>query len=596
VDIAIIELPESWEFTSLESILSELEIGSRPKGGVQNIRDGVPSLGGEHLATFGEFNFNKIKYVPEEFAEKQNRGWIQPNDILIVKDGATTGKTSFVSKTFRYKKALINEHVFRCKVAKGISPEYVFMFLVSEVGTKEILKDFRGAAQGGISRNFAKLVTLPLAPTNEQKRISLKVETLRSHSSKARKALEAIPPLLEKFRQSVLSSAFRGDLTADWRAQNPDIEPAEKLLERIRIERRKRWEKAELAKMKAKGQTPKNDKWKEKYKEPEPVDTTDLPELPEGWSWESLERICSKITDGTHHSPSNGPEGDYMYLTSKNVRQWKLDLNNITYIDEKTHKEIYARCDVKRDDILYVKDGANTGIAALNTIDEPFSLLSSVGVFRPETGIVPAYLMFYLNSPLTRERMLSQIAGIAITRLTLTKLNKTIVAIPPLQEQQVISNIVEKSIGKADSLEELSMTQLSFLSKLDQSILSKAFRGELVPQDPNDEPASKLLERIKQEKTSLEAGKKQRGKAGRKKGIRKKESTAMAKKKERRPLVEVLQPHSSGLSPEELFSQAGFDEHLVDEFYVELKNEVVGGNIIEDRPDKERVILRLNVA
>lgn len=131
---------------------------------------------------------------------------------------------------------------------------------------------------------------------------------------------------------------------------------------------------------------------------------------------------------------------------------------------------------------------------------------------------------------------------------------------------------------------------------LDQSILAKAFRGELVPQDPNDEPASQLLERIKLEKASLEAEKKQKGKAGRKKAIRKKKATAMAKKNERRPLVEVLQPHSSGLSPEELFQQAGFDEYLVDEFYIELKNEVVSGNIIEDRPDQERVILRLNAA
>ena len=80
-------------------------------------------------------------------------------------------------------------------------------------------------------------------------------------------------------------------MTADWRAQNPDIEPAEKLLERIRKERRKRWEEDELAKMKAKGKTPKDDKWKNKYKEPEPVDTTDLPELPEGWCWTKIETI-----------------------------------------------------------------------------------------------------------------------------------------------------------------------------------------------------------------------------------------------------------------------------------------------------------------
>jgi type I restriction enzyme S subunit len=94
-----------------------------------------------------------------------------------------------------------------------------------------------------------------------------KIEALTARSRKAREALEAIPELLDQFRQSVLAAAFRGDLTADWREQNPDVEPAEALLERIRVERRKRWEEAELEKMRAKGKEPTNDKWKAKYKD-----------------------------------------------------------------------------------------------------------------------------------------------------------------------------------------------------------------------------------------------------------------------------------------------------------------------------------------
>ena len=93
-----------------------------------------------------------------------------------------------------------------------------------------------------------------------------------------------MPPLLEKLRQSILAAAFRGDLTKDWRAKHPDVEPASKLLERIRVERRKKWEEAELAKMKAKGKAPRDDRWKGKYKEPEAVDATGLPGLPEGWA------------------------------------------------------------------------------------------------------------------------------------------------------------------------------------------------------------------------------------------------------------------------------------------------------------------------
>jgi len=521
VDIELIEPLESWEYTSLESILLELEIGSRPKGGVQNIRDGVPSLGGEHLAIFGDFNFNKIKYVPEEFAEKQNRGWIQPNDILIVKDGATTGKTSFVGETFPYKKALINEHVFRCKVANGISPEYVFMFLVSEAGTKEILKDFRGAAQGGISRNFAKLVTLPLAPTNEQKRISLKIESLRSHSSKARKCLDAILPLLENFRQSVLSSAFRGDLTADWRAQNPDIEPAEKLLERIRKERRKRWEENELTKMKVKGQTPRDDNWKKKYKKPELVDTTGLPELPDGWCWVPLSHlIIEGPTNG--YSPKGGPDAQgTSSLKLSATTSGKLILN------EDTIKPLYETIDPKSKhwlqvgDILIQRANSIEYLGATAYFDGPSSkyiypdLMMRIRTFGE---VLRKWLWKYCNSMYCREYFRSKATGTAgnMPKINGKVLKETPVPIGPYHEIEQSIKILDNLEKKRGSIADFVNKSLSEISFLDQSILSKAFRGELVPQDPNDEPVSQLLERINQEKVTLKAGKKKTVKVTRK--------------------------------------------------------------------------------
>ena len=118
------------------------------------------------------------------------------------------------------------------------------------------------------SQDKIRAARFPLPPLNEQRRIVAKLEALLARSRKAREALDAVPALLERFRQSVLAAAFRGDLTADWRAQNPDVEPASKLLERIRAERRRRWEEAELERMVARGKPPKDDRWKAKYEEP----------------------------------------------------------------------------------------------------------------------------------------------------------------------------------------------------------------------------------------------------------------------------------------------------------------------------------------
>ena len=121
-----------------------------------------------------------------------------------------------------------------------------------------------------------------------------------------------------------------------------------------------------------------------------------------------------------------------------------LDLSNISYISEEDHKAIYTRCPVKTGDVLYIKDGANTGLAAINTLTEEFSLLSSVAVMRGKPGILEnRYLAFYLNSDWGRQSMLSLIAGVAITRLTLTKLNAALIPLPPLATQQAIVAEIE---------------------------------------------------------------------------------------------------------------------------------------------------------
>ncbi len=156
-------LLKDWKLIKLKEVYLELQSGKRPKGGVQDIKEGIPSLGAEHLNKNGGFKFEKIKYVPIEFANQMQKGIIKENDIIVVKDGATTGKTSFVNNSFPFKFAVINEHVFIVRIdEKQVLPKFAFYKLFSSQGNKEILQDFRGAAQGGISSNFINLVEIPL--------------------------------------------------------------------------------------------------------------------------------------------------------------------------------------------------------------------------------------------------------------------------------------------------------------------------------------------------------------------------------------------------------------------------------------------------
>src|SRR5690606_37848876 len=131
---------------------------------------------------------------------------------------------------------------------------------------------------------------LPLAPLDEQRRIVAKIEELFSDLDAGVAALERAKAKLKRYRAAVLKAAVEGRLTAEWRMQQPDFEPASKLLERILKERRRKWEEEQLRKYEAQGKKPPKN-WKDKYKEPEPVDASDLPPLPEGWCWASVDQL-----------------------------------------------------------------------------------------------------------------------------------------------------------------------------------------------------------------------------------------------------------------------------------------------------------------
>jgi type I restriction enzyme M protein len=154
--------------------------------------------------------------------------------------------------------------------------------------------------------------------------------------------------------------------------------------------------------------------------------------------------VCERIMDGTHFSPKSYEQGDYRYITAKNIKEWGLALDDVTYLSKSDHDEIYRRCPVRKGDVLYIKDGATTGIATINPLNEEFSLLSSVAVLRGKEGVLDnRFLAHYLNSPRGKSRMLGMVSGVAITRLTLTKINDAEIHLPPLNIQKEIVAEIE---------------------------------------------------------------------------------------------------------------------------------------------------------
>ena len=156
----------------LSKLLLTLENGSRPPGGVGQVRNGIPSLGAEHISTDGKFSLANIKFIPEDFFNRMSRGIIKKHDVLVVKDGATTGKTAFVDDNFPFEKAAVNEHVFILRPDQELLlSEFLFFFLYSAWGQAQIEREFHGGAIGGINQTFADHLEIPLPPLPEQRRI-----------------------------------------------------------------------------------------------------------------------------------------------------------------------------------------------------------------------------------------------------------------------------------------------------------------------------------------------------------------------------------------------------------------------------------------
>ena len=219
-------------------------------------------------------------------------------------------------------------------------------------------------------------------------------------------------------------------------------------------------------------------------------------EIPDGWCWCNITDVTNKITDGTHNSPINNLKGDYKYITAKNIKPQGVVLDNISYVSKDIHDEIYARCNPEKGDILYIKDGATTGVVTINNLDEPFSLLSSVALIKPSKHIFNKYLLYYLQSSLCYESVRESMKGVGITRITLKQIEKWVLPLPPIKEQNRIINEIDRWFYLLNIIENGKINLQTCIKETKSKILDLAIHGKLVPQDPTDEPAAELLKRI----------------------------------------------------------------------------------------------------
>ena len=305
-------------------------------------------------------------------------------------------------------------------------------------------------------------------------------------------------------RQKILDLAIRGKLVP----QNPNDEPASVLLERIRAEKQQMVKDGKLKAKEIKNDTViflgDDNLHYEKFPDGTVKCIEDeIPfELPEGWEWTRLQAICEPITDGTHKTPTYSDEG-FIFLSSKNVTSGHIDWDNIMYIPESLHNELYARLAPQKNDILLAKNGT-TGVAAIVDRDCIFDIYVSLALLRIIGYIIsPEYLLSTIASSTIQNYFNSSLKGIGVPNLHLEHIRTTLIPVAPINEQYRIATKLEQLLSFADNIES-DKTDLQTTMQLTKSkILDLAIRGKLVKQNPDDEPASVLLDRIRAEKEEL---------------------------------------------------------------------------------------------
>ena len=373
-------------------------------------------------------------------------------------------------------------------------------------------KKSRGVVMKGLNTKIIKSIVFPLPPFTEQGRIVNKLEELFTKLDAGVKSLQNIKAQLQLHRQAVLNHAFNGKLTEEWRRTHKGmIEPASTLLKEILEDRRDKWEKNQITSFEAKREIPENDIWKKRYKEPGEPDGENLPELPEEWKWVTLNQITWYVKDGPHYSPRYVERG-IPFISGGNVRPSGVDFSNAKQISKELHQNLSKRCRPEVGDILYTK-GGTTGIARVNSYERDFNVWVHVAVLKLAGPIEPFYVQHALNSPFCYAQAQKFTHGVGNQDLGLTRMIRIVLSLPPLLEQREIISKVDYLLSIVEEIELLVEINLKNAENLRHSILKHAFLGKLVPQDSNDEPTEKLLERIRKDKERL-----RRKKANRNKG------------------------------------------------------------------------------
>lgn len=448
------ELPKGWSAEALGHLTSKIGSGATPRGGERAYKThGTPLIRSMNVHFTG-FRKDGLAFLNEDQARALDGVTVQPDDVLLNITGASIGRVTQAPNEM--ENARVNQHVCIIRPLDGISPAFVSRYLSSPRMQVFVAGENYGVTRQALTKEMIEGISLPVPPLAEQHRIVAKIDSLFARSSRARDELAHIPKLIERYRQAVLEAAFRGDLTADWRAGN-HCGPARDL---------------------------------------------------------SVDDLVSEPTrNGLSVRGSDDPPG-VPALRLSALRGAEVDLSDIRFLpitDQQAKRYL-----LKAGDVLISRGNGTKRLVARA------SLVPAVttAVIFPDTAFRvrlssnranAEWFSLIWNAPQVRqqiENLAKTTAG--IWKVSQSDISAVVLRVPDVTEQAEVVNKVRTMMAGIDNFEREMLRATGLIDRLDASILDKAFTGRLVPQDPNDEPASKLLERIRAARAAAPAVKRGR--------------------------------------------------------------------------------------
>lgn len=439
-----------WPIVRLEELVSKVGSGATPKGGESSYKSsGTPLIRSMNVVFFG-FKRKGLAYIDDDQAAALKNVEVRAGDVLLNITGASIGRVTQAPDDM--DGARVNQHVCILRPAELLEPRFLKAFLSSPIMQEKIWADNYGVTRQALTKQQILDFDVPFPPLGEQKRIADKLAAVLARVDACRDRLDRIPGILKRFRQSVLTAATAGKLTEDWRVDNA-----------ISGE----WQKVQLG------------------------------------------EVARELSYGT--SAKSSKSGSVPVLRMGNIQDGRLDWSSLVYTSDA--KEI-AKYRLAKGDVLFNRTNSPelVGKAAVFKGEREAIYAGYLIRVRCSSKLIPDYLNYCLGSPLGRDYCWQvKSDGVSQSNINAKKLAAFGFLLPSVEEQTEIVRRVESLFAFADRFETRHQASRAQVEKLTPATLAKAFRGELVPQDPNDEPASMLLERIKEQHGDQPASKPKRG-------------------------------------------------------------------------------------